>query len=176
MKLLIIRSVIVAMVLFALGLGALLYYLQVYGYYTEVAAPAEITMVNAETGLPEAIAFSNFQGIDSDTSPIRYRACFDTELGGADLSGYEPYAGAEPLVAPGWFDCFDAKALGAALEAGELQVMLSQKEISYGIDRIVAIHADGRGFAWNKINECGEVVFSGDAVPEGCAPVPERLN
>lgn len=175
MKRLVIRSVIVAMVLVALGLGALLYYLQEYGYYTEVSAPAEITIVNAATGLPEAIAFSNFQGIDSDTSPIRYRACFDTELAGADLSVYTAYA-AEPLVAPGWFDCFDAKALGAAMEAGELKVMLSQEEISYGIDRVVAIMPDGRGYIWNKINECGEVVFSGDAVPEGCPPLPERLN
>ena len=174
MRLVVIRSVIVAMVLFALGLGALLYYLQVYGYYTEIAAPAEITLVTAE-GETEAIAFRNFRGIDSDTSPIRYRACFDTDLGGADLSAYQAYT-AEPLVAPSWFDCFDAKALGAAMEAGEMTVLLSQKEVTYGVDRVVGIMPDGRGFAWNKINECGEVVFSGDAVPEGCPPVPERLN
>lgn len=175
MKMVIIRSVIVAMVAFALGLGALLYYLQVYGYYEEIGAPAEITLTDATTGAAMPIAFSNFRGIDSETSPIRYRACFDTELGGADLSGYAAYT-AEPLVAPSWFDCFDAKALGAAMEAGELRVMLSQKEITYGVDRVVAIMPDGRGFAWNKINACGEVVFSGDAVPEGCPPVPERLN
>lgn len=175
MRLFAIRAIIVVMVLFALGLGGLMYYLQVYGYYTEVDAPSEITLINATTGEPEAITFRNFRGIDSDTSPIRYRACFDTDLAGADLTAYAAYS-AEPLVAPNWFDCFDAKALGAAMEAGELTVMQSQSEISYGIDRVVAILPDGRGFAWNKINECGEVVFSGDAVPEGCPPVPERLN
>ena len=62
------------------------------------------------------------------------------------------------------------------MESGDLKVLLSQEEITYGVDRVVAILPDGRGFAWNKINACGEVVFSGDAVPEGCPPVPERLN
>ena len=49
----------------------------------------------------------------------------------------------------------------------------SQKRISYGIDRIVAIYPDGRGYAWHQINACGEVVFDGQPAPENCPPKPE---
>jgi hypothetical protein len=47
---------------------------------------------------------------------------------------------------------------------------------SYGIDRVVAVLPDGRGFAWHQINACGEVVFDGNPPPPGCPPVPERPN
>ena len=32
---------------------------------------------------------------------------------------YKTYEGAVPLIAPSWFDCFDATAIGEALEKGE---------------------------------------------------------
>ena len=83
---------------------------------------------------------------------------------------------ATPRTAPGWFDCFDAEAIGDAIESGEARAYLGTKDVRYGIDRIVAILPDGRGFAWHDINACGEVVFDGDPAPEGCPPVPERLE
>jgi hypothetical protein len=48
--------------------------------------------------------------------------------------------------------------------------------VLYGIDRVLAIYPDGRAFAWHQINACGKFVFDGDPPPEGCPPVPERLN
>ena len=62
------------------------------------------------------------------------------------------YPGAEPLIAPRAFDCFDAKAIGRALETGEAQAFLSEPEIRPGVDRVVAIFPDGRGFAWQQLN------------------------
>ncbi len=50
------------------------------------------------------------------------------------------------------------------------------ENVQYGIDRVVAILPDGRGFVWHQINRCGEVVFRGDAAPEGCPPPPESVN
>ena len=50
------------------------------------------------------------------------------------------------------------------------------ENIQYGIDRVVAVYPDGRGYAWHQINACGEVVFNREPVPEGCPEPPESLN
>jgi len=44
------------------------------------------------------------------------------------------------------------------------------------VDRLVAVMPDGSAVSWHQINACGEVVFDGEAAPEGCPPVPERLQ
>ena len=67
-------------------------------------------------------------------------------------------------------------AIGGALEKGEALAFLSEPNITYGIDRVVAVMGDGRGFAWNQINACGKEVFEGRPAPEGCPPVPEGLK
>jgi hypothetical protein len=173
------RIAILGIVVTALTAGILLYYLQIFAYYTDVNAEQAggVDLVNLSTGAPEPLVFDAFQGIDSDSSPIRYRACFTTPLSQAMLTEtYVMYAGAEPLVAPPWFDCFDAEALGAALQTGEALAFLSAENITYGVDRVVAILPDGRGFAWHQINDCGAVVFSGEPAPDGCPPVPEGLR
>jgi hypothetical protein len=89
---------------------------------------------------------------------------------------YQPYEGAEPLVAPGWFDCFDADEIGAALSEGTAMAFMGTENQSYGIDRIVAILPDGRGFAWHQINHCGEVVFDGRPAPEDCPEPPAETD
>ena len=65
---------------------------------------------------------------------------------------YKIYEGAVPNVAPGWFDCFDAEAIGAALEKGEAIAFLSEANIHPGVDRVVAVFPDGRAFAWHQLN------------------------
>lgn len=165
--------------MFAAIAGALLYYLQIYAYYEEVTAEqvGNVQLVNLVTGLPEPISFENFKAIDSTSAPIRFRACFDTPLSQAMLTEtYATYEAAEPLVAPGWFECFDAEAIGRALETGEAIAFLATENITYGVDRVVAVLPDGRAYAWQQINSCGEVVFDGDPAPEGCPPAPERLQ
>ena len=62
----------------------------------------------------------------------------------------------EPLTAPGWFDCFDAVAIGEALEKGEAIAFLSQANIHPGVDRVVAVFPDGRAFAWHQLNAASE--------------------
>ena len=153
-----------------------MYYLQVYHFYDPVSATGtdDVRMVSLVSGQPEPVLYDSFEAIDADSSPIRYRACFTTTMSHAMLSEtYEPYETAEPLVAPGWFECFDAEALGAELEAGTALAFLGQRDIQYGIDRIVAITEDGRGYVWHQINHCGEEVFDGNPVPEDCPPPPQ---
>ena len=171
-----VRLVIVAMVLTALVAGASLYYLQVYAFYDEIGAEQAggVQVTRADSGAPEVIAFDNFRAIDADSSPIRFRACFDTPLSlDALRADYVTADTSEPLTGPGWFDCYDAREIGEALEAGEAVGFMGVKNIEYGIDRIVAVMPDGRGFAWHQINRCGEVVFDGEPVPADCPEPPE---
>ncbi len=161
----IIGSVIVLSGIIA---GAALYYLQVYGFYETVEA-GEVQLVSVVSDEPEPIPFDNFEAIDADSSPIRYRACFTTELSLSLLSEtYVGLDGAAPRNAPGWFDCFDAEAIGAELNAGTALLFLSEKNIDFGVDRVVAITDDGRGYVWHELNDCGEKAYDGTIVGEEC--------
>ncbi|MEX0370653.1 MAG: DUF6446 family protein [Tateyamaria sp.] len=161
----------IVIVLSSIIAGAALYYLQVYGFYEEVEA-AEVRLVSVVSGAPEPIPFDDFRAIDADSSPIRYRACFTTDLSLALLT--ETYVGLDgvtPRNAPGWFDCFDAEAIAAELDAGTALLFLGEKNVDFGVDRIVAITDDGRGYAWHELNDCGEKAYDGTIVGEEC---PER--
>lgn len=160
----------------ALIAGAALYYLQVYHFYEELGATGDedVQLTSVLSGAAEPIVHDGFEGIDANSSPIRYRACFTTPLTHSELDAtYEPYVAAVPLEAPRWFACFDADRVAAGLESGAAKAFLGQRDIIYGIDRVVAIFDDGRGYVWHQINRCGEVVFDGEPVPEDCAPPPE---
>ena len=172
------RFIIGGLLLTALIAGAAMYYLQVYAFYEEVTmSESEVQLTSIITGAPEPIPFGMIDAIDADSSPIRFRACFDTPLSfGLLTETYVIYDAAEPLVAPGWVDCFDAEQIGADLASGVALGFLGVENYEYGIDRVVAIYPDGRAYAWHQINTCGEAAFSRDPLPENCPPVPERLQ
>jgi hypothetical protein len=158
------RALVIFLLLATVLAGGGAYYLQVYAYYDRL--PEQPTFPLGDT----EFAVANFQGIDSDSSPIRYRACFDIDTDGADLT---PYDRPTPLIAPGWFSCFDAGALTAALADGRAVAVMGTANIRYGIDRVVALW-DGRGYAWHQINPCGEAHFNRDPVPPFCPEPPAR--
>ena len=165
------------LVVVGLAAGVAMYWLQVHAFYAEARLASDggdvVLRATRSDGTVEDIVVTNFQAIDAASSPIRFRACFMTS---ATQNGHALYPKAQPLVAPGWFDCFDAAAIGADLAAGRAVAVLGEANVTYGIDRVLALYPDGRAFAWHQINSCGEVVFDGDPPPEGCPPVPERLN
>lgn len=136
--------------------GIAIYYLQVYAYYDRVPASApaaEIVLAPLSGDPPETIVADNFEGIDADSSPLRFRACFTTPLSLAMLTEtYRVYDNAVPLTGPGWFGCYDAAAIGEALERGEAIAFLSVPEIARGVDRVVAVFPDGRAYAWHQLN------------------------
>ena len=138
----------------ALIAGVAIYWLQLYAFYDEVSTDDGIRMTNLVTGQPEIVLYDSFEGIDADSSPLRYRSCFTTTMSLAMLTEtFEPYEEATPLTAPGWFDCFDAVAIGAALEQGDALAFVGERNIKDGVDRVVAIYPDGRGFAWHQLND-----------------------
>jgi hypothetical protein len=152
--------------------GGAMYYLQVYGYYYEVTpTPGQDVMLVRQDGAEEPIPYADFRAIDADSSPIRYRSCFTTTLTADDLAAYVPLTKGEPRVAPGWFDCFDAEEIGQGIEDGTFRVFLSSKNVEFGVDRVVAIAPDGRGFAWHELNDCGHKAYDGTVVGETC---PDR--
>lgn len=160
-------------VLSGLAAGIAIYWLQVFAFYEETAG-GEVRLTPAGGGAPEPIPAEDVRAIDADSSPLRYRACFTTPLDRARLAAdYQPYDTPVPLNGPRWFDCYDAAAVGAALEAGEALAFLGEANVVYGIDRVVAVTGDGRGFVWHQINRCGEEVFDGRPPPEGCPPAPQ---
>ncbi|MEP2715600.1 DUF6446 family protein [Pseudophaeobacter sp.] len=165
-----------AIVLIASGLaaGAGMYYLQVYGYYEDVeATPGEdVVLLPLGQDSPKPIAYENFQAIDASSAPIRYRACFTTRLRPEELAQlFQVSEQKHPRNAPPWFDCFDAEAIGAALEAGSATAFISVKNIEFGVDRIVAVTDQGNGYIWHELNACGEKAYDGTVVGETC---PER--
>jgi len=171
------KPIAIFLIVAGLVAGAAMYWLQVYAFYEEVELAANggdvILRVTREDGSVEDLSVTSFEGIDADSSPIRFRACFEVANVPEDL---RPYPEAVPLVAPGWFDCFEAERIGEDLASGAATAYLGEENITYGIDRILALYPDGRGYVWHQINACGEVVFDGEPPPPGCPPVPERLN
>ncbi len=154
--------------------GVAVYYLQVYHFYEEIPASGhgDVALTNLVTGVPEPIIADGFRAIDADSSPIRYRACFTTPLSIPMLTEtYEPYEAASPRAAPGWFECFDADALGEQIDAGSALVFAGERNIEFGIDRVVAITDDGRGYVWHEINDCGDKAYDGSPLGDAC---PER--
>lgn len=138
----------------ALIAGVAIYWLQLYAFYDEVSAEDGLRMTNLVTGQPEVVLYESFEGIDADSSPLRYRSCFTTTMSLAMLTEtFESYEEATPLTAPGWFDCFDAVQIGADIEQGNALAFLGERNIKDGVDRVVAIYPDGRGYAWHQLNE-----------------------
>ncbi len=166
----IVGSIILAAALVA---GAAMYYLQVFGFYRSVPvteAP-QVLLTARATGEPEPISYTQFEAIDADSSPIRYRACFRTDLDSAELRDrFAPIEAPPPRNAPYWFDCFDAEAIAEEIAAGNALTFIGQKNVHYGVDRIVAITSDGRGYVWHDLNDCGEKAYDGTVVGEECPP------
>jgi len=163
------RILAVVLVLAGVLAGGGMYYLQVYGYYDTLPPTAEI-VAEGPSG-PVTLALSTHQGIDSATSPLRRRECATLA---AAPQGLAPYPDPQPLNAPAWFDCFDARAISADLAQGRAQAFLVRANQPYGFDRVLALYPDGRAFVWPQQNPCGRAHFDGRPLPAGCPAPPDR--
>lgn len=134
----------------ALGLGAVaaamgagLYYALVFAWHEPVDGLPSVAVAGVD------VAVSDYRGLDGAASPLKLRACFTVDP--ALIVG--PAADKPtPLVAPGWFACFDAGALGAALERGEARAVVAETAPA-GFARIVAVFPDGRAYMWRQVVE-----------------------
>jgi len=147
--------------------GALIWF-QFFAYYERQEGAGHVLIQGQE------LPVQDYDGIDAPTSPLKLRACFRVADGTAPdaLSIFPDAEAPEPLVAPFWFDCFDAEAVAAGLREGGFRAVLAERDAPYGFDRIVALSPEGRGWMWRQLNACGDAAFGGDPLPEGCAPRP----
>ncbi|WP_272860250.1 DUF6446 family protein [Paracoccus stylophorae] len=146
------RIAVIALLLAGVATGAGVWYAQQYGFYDRIdpASPAAaVSIRTADGSVP--LDMIGFEGIDADSSPIRWRACF--RLQGNLPADAVPFADATPLNGPGWFDCYDAARIGADLERGAARAVLAQPEIRPDVDRVLAIYPDGRAYGWHQFND-----------------------
>jgi hypothetical protein len=160
------RIAIVLVLLAALVAGGAMYYLQVWGLYDPLPATDRLT-VATENG-PAVLIVTDYHAIDSESSPLRRRACFRLDA----AEGLIDYPAPQPLHAPTWFDCFDARAIGEDLLEGRASAYLVERDFVWGFDRVMAVYPDGAGYLWNQMNACGHAHFDGRALPPGCPPAP----
>ena len=159
----------------ALLVGGGIWYAQTWGYYRPVEGPVTLTLAGPDDALTTLPA-RDVRAIASEASPLGFRACFTADLDADALLSeiaVTPRPDARPTIAPGWFLCFDAGELARLLEAGEARAFKAYPNARLGVDRIVALGADGRGWAWHELNDCGRRAYDGTPVGEAC---PDRAS
>ncbi|MEM8787599.1 MAG: DUF6446 family protein [Pseudomonadota bacterium] len=125
--------------------GGGLFYAQNYAFYDRVSGLDSIVVADS------AIDVAAYRGIDATSSGLKRRGCFTVDP--AAFDGLPVASAPAPLNPPFWFDCFDARALAEDLEAGRATAYVAAIEELDGIDRLVAVYPDGRGFEWRQLNE-----------------------
>ena len=123
---------------------AALFYFQNYAYYDPTDIRQNFLLGNKRYNI------SKYQGIDSDSSALKLRECFDIDsFDYLDLSIYEKPT---PLTAPFWFKCFNAERITKDLLNGKASAFLLKKEEFDGIDNVIAIYPDGKSYRWRQLN------------------------
>lgn len=137
---------------------AALWWFQTRAYYEQSEGADAIDIA----GL--SIPVTGYSQIDAATSPLKLRACFElsdaadlvrASEASAPLTQAALAAGVtlDPLVAPDWFDCFDAEALTALAGTEGARTMVAERNAPEGFDRVALILPDGRGWLWRQLNE-----------------------
>ena len=91
----------------------LLFYFQNYAYYEPIEKQESVLLGN------KSYEVSEYQGIDSKSSGLKLRECFSAE--DADLIQLLPYKKPTPLIAPFWFNCFNAEKITKDLKDGAIK-------------------------------------------------------
>ncbi|MGR3715748.1 MAG: DUF6446 family protein [Thermohalobaculum sp.] len=135
------KYVITGLVAFTGLFGLAFWWSQNHAYYEETQADAvEI----AGTVYP----VTEWKGIDAASSPLKMRACFLIR----ESIEAPPALAPEPLVAPGWFRCFNAEFIADELARDYVAAYVAQFNDPYGFDRIVAVFPGGRAYMWRQPN------------------------
>jgi len=125
--------------------GVALWYFQTYAFYAPLA---EQPLVIDGTSYPVL----SWSGIDAHSSPLKRRVCFSLAPDSArQIIATAAASQGEPLVAPGWFDCFDAKRLSQDVQNGAAVVITLGASNFEGVDDMMALYPDGRGYIWRQL-------------------------
>ncbi|MEM1299954.1 MAG: DUF6446 family protein [Pseudomonadota bacterium] len=124
-----------------------LWYFQFHAFYEDL--PQEPLLVQG-TEYP----LESWQGTDASSSPLKRRICvtFAPETVVRIAADHPAVPGAEPLVAPDWFECFDAKQITRDIAAGKASAYQMGRSEFEGVDEFLAVYPDGRGFVWRALD------------------------
>jgi hypothetical protein len=134
--------VVAGLIAFTVLFGLAFWWFQSHAFYEETWA--------------EKVAIDGFdypvtewKGITSTSSPLKMRACFLLRVPFEAPLSQVP----EPLVAPGWFKCFNAEVIGENLASGYAKAYVAERNDPKGFDRIVAVFPGGRSYMWRQLGE-----------------------
>ncbi len=137
------KYVVAGLVALTVLFGLVFWWFQSHAFYSETKAEqAEVVIAGSPYRVTE------WNGIDASSSPLKMRACFLIEGPIDALSALAP----EPLVAPGWFRCFNAEVIAENLATGYAKAYVAQRNDPRGFDRIVAVFPGGRAYMWRQPN------------------------
>ena len=130
--------------IFCLLFGLTLFYFQVFAFYTRVSNLDHIKFDGV------IIPVSNYRGIDSASSALKLRGCFNVD---PRLFLNKPIAkNPTPLAAPFWFDCFDYEYLSNKIDSESVKVYVAKLNEYDGIDRVVMVFETGEAYQWRQLN------------------------
>ncbi len=138
------RPLMIGLIAFTALFAAALYYAQVFAWYERSSGVGALRVGS------EVVPIADYQGIDATSSPLKLRGCFRADP--ASFAAATPAPEAEPLTAPFWFRCFDARTIGADLAAGRATALALEYDTPPGFDVVVALYPDGRGYLWRRLN------------------------
>ena len=135
--------VVIGLVTFTGLFGLAFWWFQSHAFYSETKAD-EHTVIIDGVGYP----VTEWNSIDATSSPLKMRACFLIREEIEALAALDP----EPLVAPGWFRCFNAEVIAENLASGYTKAYVAERNNPRGFDRIVAVFPGGRAYMRRQPN------------------------
>ena len=133
--------VVTGLIGFTFLFGLAFWWFQSHAFYEETQAD-RVEIAGSEYPVTQ------WKGITSTSSPLKLRACFVIRDSFEALPAVLP----QPLVAPGWFKCFNAKVIAQNLATGYAKAYLAGRDDPQGFDRIVAVFPGGRAYMWRQIS------------------------
>ncbi len=111
--------------------------------------PAKMDIkLTSTSGAVEGIGISNPIAFASKTN---FHACFEVDMSLAMITEtYKVMDTITPTPPTADLPCFKAAQVTEDVRAGNALAVMGQKNITDGVDRLVAIYDDGRAFAWNQ--------------------------
>lgn len=152
------RKLMIGLLALCAAFAVALWWFQTRAFYERAEGAEAIEIAGV------SIPVQGYSQIDASTSPLKLRACFRL-TDPADLSRAADASAAlteevraagvalEPLVAPGWFDCFDAETLAGLAGTEGAVTLVAARNAPKGFDRVALLLPDGRGWMWRQLNE-----------------------
>jgi hypothetical protein len=138
------KYVVVGLVGFTFLFGMAFWWFQEHAFYEETRAEAEEVVIDGAI-----YPVTKWRGLTSTSSPLKMRACFVI----SEAFEAPPSEAPEPLVAPGWFKCFNAKVIEENLVSGYAKAYVAERGDPPGFDRIIAVFPGGNAYMWRQLSE-----------------------